>query len=197
LEHKPSSHKIINERREYFRVKDTVLLRYRPIDQTNALANIVPAQFNSKLNHSLVKELQNIESENGKYLRLIGEENRDLEAYLKGLNKKIDLIAGKLMDGEALLPDQEKQIVILSEGGLSFHCDNEIALDSYLALELILLPTHQSLILFGQVINSSPCDQGYDIAVNFVNLKEADRQHIAKHVMQLQLAMRRQQSNPE
>ena len=197
MEHKQSSQDMINERRDYFRIDDTVLLRYLPIDKTSALANIVPRRFSENPSYSLVRELQLIEQENSKFLRAIAEENRDLEAYLKSINKKIELIAGKLMEGEDESSDQQKTHITMSEGGLSFHAVNEHADDSYLALQITFLPSHQPIIVFTKVINCTQHGNDYIVALSFVNLKDTERHIIAKHIMQIQLAQRRQQMPPE
>lgn len=188
---------LINERRNYFRIDDTVLLRIQPVNETSALANIIPRQFADDPGYSLMHEMQLIDQENHKYLRLIAGQNPDLEAYLKGLNKKIDLIAAKLVESEQHAPDQQKHKISISEGGLSFLSEIEHAHDSYLAVQLTLLPSQHSLILFCKVINCSPQQSGYTVALSFVNLKDSDRQYIAKHLMQLQLAERRQQSHDQ
>ncbi|WP_145999210.1 PilZ domain-containing protein [Oceanicoccus sp. KOV_DT_Chl] len=195
MQRKSPSQPSINERRDYFRVEDTVLMRYHAVDQNSALANHLPPQLKDAPGYSLIRELLSIEQEHSKFLRAIGEENRSLEAYLKGINKKLDLIAGKLIEYEEPAPDQQQYAITLSEGGLSFHSMTEHAHDSYMALQLTLLPNHIPLTVFCRVINCSRNGDDFVTALSFVQLKDADRQIIAKHIMQLQLAERRQQPN--
>lgn len=201
----PSSQSITNERRNYFRLEDKVLLRYQIIDETTALANIAPKQFRADQANSLMRDLQHIDQESNKYLHSIAEINPDLELYLKALSKKIDTIASSLVDHNSLSSNQLPQVISLSEGGLAFPSPVEHAHDSYLALQLTLLPQQLSLVLFAKVINCSTVNQprtgedhtrqdnpdNFTIAVSFVHLKESDRQIIAKHIMQLQLSARR------
>lgn len=197
MERKQSSHMLINERRNYFRVEDTFLLRIHPIDETSALSNSIPRQFEEDPSYSLMNELQTIDHDNNKYLRGIAELNSEIEAYLKGLNKKIDLIAAKMVESEQQAPDQKKITISISEGGLSFISPKEFAHDSHLALQLTFLPTQHVLILFCKVINCTKVANGYNVALSFVNLSDSDRQYIAKHLMQLQMAERRQQNNED
>lgn len=194
LERKQSSHMLINERRNFFRIEDTVLLRVHPIDVTRALNNTLPRQFKEDPAYSLMHELQLIDQENHKQLRAIADVSSELESYLKGLSKKIDLIAAKVVESEEHAADQQKLSISISEGGLSFPSGREHAHDSYLAIQLTLLPSQLALVLFCKVINCTPKDSGYTVALSFVNLKDTDRQTIAKHLMHLQLAERRQQS---
>lgn len=188
------SQSTINERRNYFRVVDKVLLRYQPVAKNCALANIIPTAFKEDPSYSLMRELQSIDQDNAKFLRAIGEDNRDLEAYLKGQNKKLELIAAKVAEHEEQAPGQKKQQISISEGGLAIHTDTELANDGFLALQITLLPNHHTLVVFAKVINCSEHQQGgYNVALSFTHLKDSDRQLIAKHIMQLQLAERRKQ----
>lgn len=198
MKHEPSSQEMINERRNYFRIEDTVLLRLHPIDESCALANIIPYQFNEDPSFSLMRELQSIDQDNQQFLRLIAEENRNLEAYLKGLNKKIELIAARVVESEERAPGQHKRKISISEGGLSFHSDIEFASDSYLALQITLLPSHHTMVVFSKVINCSESSDGdFAVALSLVHLKDSDRQIITRHIMQLQLAERRKHSNAD
>ena len=197
MERKSSSHMLINERRDYFRIEDTVLLRYREINESCALANNVPRQFEDDPAFSLMHELQLIDIENNKYVRALTEQSLELEAYIKNLNKKIDLIAAKLVEREEGAPDKVKVKISISEGGLSFHSNSEVAHDSHLAVQLTFLPSQHALVLFCKVINCTRDANGFSVALSFVNLKDSDRQYIAKHIMQLQLAQRRQESDDE
>ena len=192
MPHKSPSQETLNERRNYFRIEDTVMMRFQPVDQNSALAHHLPPQLKDAPGYSLIRELQQIDQENHKFLRVISENNRDLESYLKGLNKKIDLIAAKLIEYEEPAPDQREYKISLSEGGLSFCTQKEYAHGSYLAMQLTLLPSYLPITLFARVINCSAKKTEYRTAVSFVNLKDTDRQLIAKHIMQLQLAQRRQ-----
>lgn len=197
LPHKSPTQHLINDRRDYFRVEGTVLMRYHAVDQNSALANHLPPQLKDDPGYSLIRELQLIDQEHIKFLRAIAEDNRDLEAYLKGMNKKIELLAGKLIEYEEPVLDQKKYTITLSEGGLSFHSDTEHAHDSYLAIQLTFSSSHMPLNVFCRVINCTHNNHNFTTALSFVNLQNNERQLIAKHIMQLQLAERRQQSNEQ
>lgn len=192
---KPPTPSMLNERRDFFRITDKVQLRYTCIDENSALANKIPNEFRDDIGYSLIRELQLIDREHAAQMRTIAEQSRDLEIYLKAINRKIELIASRLASEHEDLDHKEQQVVSLSEGGMSFRASKAIADDSHLALQLTLMPSHITLVLFGRVINCSPTESGagFSVAVSFVQLKEEDRQTLAKHIMQLQLAQRRQQ----
>lgn len=195
---KPPTPSMENERRDYFRITDKVQLRYTCVDENSALSNKIPNEFQDDIGYSLVRELELIDREHSPQLRAIAELSRDLEVYLKAINRKIELIASKLATSGSAPDHKDQQVVSLSEGGMSFRANKAIADDSCLALQLTLLPSHITLVLFGRVINCSSLESGengppYSVAVSFVHLREDDRQTLAKHIMQLQLAQRRQQ----
>lgn len=185
------------DRRDYFRIEDMAQIQCLPIDRSSALANICPAAFSQHNNGSLIRELQEIDLDNALLLRTIGDNNRDLEHYLKSINHKLDLIAKYLVESTEARPGQQTQLVSISEGGLSFRSPVEYAEDSYLAVQLTLLPSHLSLVLFTRIINCSKGHNGphsdFSIGVSFVHLRDSDRQIIAKHIIQLQMAERREQ----
>lgn len=198
MKSKPPTPSGDNERRDFFRIRDKVQLRYLPVDESSALANRVPPGFREDIGYSLVRELQLIDREHATQLRIIADQSRDLEAYLKAINRKIELIAARLAADDDNPDHKQLMAVSLSEGGMSFRSAKALADDSHLALQLTLLPTHITLVLFGRVINCSPIGggeppSGYAVAVSFVQLREEDRQTLAKHIMQLQLAQRRKQ----
>lgn len=205
MDHKLPSETLTNERRDSFRIKDRVLMRYISVDESTALGNIVPPQFGDEPGSMLLRDLQYIEQENHHFLRSIADNHRELELYLRSINKKIELIAARLVECVDPPADAKSQIISLSEGGLAFHSSNQHGNDSHLAIQLTLLPSHISLVLFAKVINSSQNkqldgsssdqQQAYSTAVSFVQLKDSDRQILAKHIMQLQLLQRRRKTH--
>ena len=191
MEHESSSPITENERRNFFRIDDTVLMRYQAIDENSAREHQIPSLFKEDGAYSLMNELMKIDRDNNLLLRGIADKNYELEAYLKGLNKKLDLIAAKVVESDEKAAHQQSYDISISEGGLSFVSSNEFFHGSYLALQVTLLPSHHSLVLFTRVIGCSLNDKGYEIGLNFLQLKDGERQLIAKHIMQLQLAQRR------
>lgn len=191
---KVSNEKMVNERRSYFRIEDDVLLRYQAIDKSTALANQIPQQYIDDPSYSLMHEIQKIDQEYSPHLHSIAEHNRDLEIYLKSINKKIYAIAAHFADTIKPVTDQLPNTITLSEGGLSFRSHVEHAHDGYLAIQVSFLSLHQTIVLFCKIINCSPIPgNGYNVAVSFVQLSDYDRQVIAKHIMQVQLARKREE----
>ena len=182
------------ERREYFRVEDVAQLRYIQIDEPSALAGRIPSEFQDEIGYSLIRELQRIDRDHQQYLRAIAEKNRDLETYLKAINRKIELIVSHLAsdnDNGATM-----QQISLSEGGIGFPSTTPLKLGTYLAIQITLQPSHLTLVLFTRVLEcqiaTDNSGEPFSVSAGFIGLNEEDRQTIARHIMQVQLAQRRQ-----
>lgn len=181
------------EHRNYFRVEDEVIIRVAPCSEEAAFNGTIPSEFHEDDDFSLVNELQRIDHDNQQLLNQFAHQYRELELYLRGLNKKIDLIASQLVKSKQ--HNKSKQVVTLSEGGIRFHSHQSFTKDRIIAIQLFLLPSYVSVILFGRVINCTSAGNGYSISTMFIGLSDTNRQILARQIMQVQLAAKRQQSD--
>ncbi|MET0379996.1 MAG: PilZ domain-containing protein [Spongiibacteraceae bacterium] len=180
------------DRREYFRVEDRALLRYCVVSAEVATAAPAESHFDDSDLFWVMRELRNIDRENHNVLRTIAEQSRDLGQYLRGINRKIELIAGALLARDPDHAGIAAQEISLSEGGLSLLVDPKLEVGSTLALELTLLPEQIGIVCYGEVIANRDEPPQRNV-VQFVRLRDADRQLIARHIFQVQIAARRQQ----
>ena len=183
------------ERREYFRVHDRVILDFLPVSTSDIERGNLPPAYAGSTGYAVMRELIAIDQENSRLLHSIGLANRDLELYLRGLNRKIDLLANQLaLDDETTAPRREVS-VSLSEAGLAFGSHDPMKVDSHLAIQLTLLPNHVTLILFGKIVScdANSGEAGYTVGCQFINISSSDQQILAKHIMQVQLKQKRQQ----
>jgi len=107
------------------------------------------------------------------------------------LNKKLDTLAGVVANSLGSGCSQISTQASMSEGGLSFTSQTRLEEASYVAIELTLQPSYVTLVLFAQIIHCSAFDNAFKIALSFVHLKDSDRQLLAKHILQSQLAQKR------
>jgi PilZ domain. len=174
------------ERREYYRIEDRVALEIMPANPDHIQASEpLPPLF------SLLGELHQLDFEAQHLLRQIAESNRTLANYLKVQNKRIELLGQAL--AQDLLKDQgAPQPVVLSEGGISFACDQPQTEGTALTLKLVLLPQGLGLLLAARVIYCVAMEDGrYDIGTEFEALTDAQRQLLARHILQKQALERR------
>jgi hypothetical protein len=184
------------ERREYFRIEDQLILRYRVVPR-DAVGNSPPERhFDNSDVFELLRELRHIDHEHNNVLRSLAEQNRELGLYLKNVNRKIELVASALASLDQAQQGQAPQSVSISESGLAFVVDPHLAVGATVALELMLLPQHTGLALYGEVVMNRDEPPARTV-VTFLRLRESDRQILAKHILQVQIAAKRQQQNPQ
>ncbi|MCO6059343.1 PilZ domain-containing protein [Pseudomonas sp. MOB-449] len=179
-----------DDRREYYRIEDTIALEFHPLKQGDTVDES-SADSSSQL-FGLLSELHLMDFESQHLLRHIHERDRTLAGYLKVINKRIDLLGQAL--AQSLLRDiGPARLVTLSEGGISFSSPQPIEQGSHLAIKMVLMPQALGLLLRAVVIHSQPREDGqFDIGTEFEELTDAQRQLLARHILQKQAQQRRQ-----
>lgn len=174
------------DRREYYRIEDMIALEILPL----AYADTVPDTGSARL-FDLLGELHQLDFEAQLMLRQIAESNRTLANYLKVQNKRIDLL------GQAMVQDLIKDIgpaqeVVISEGGISFTHDQALDEDSVWILKLVLMPQGLGMLLNARISSCQALDdQTFAIGTSFEAVTDAQRQMLARHILQKQATERR------
>ncbi|HEF4758118.1 TPA: PilZ domain-containing protein [Pseudomonas putida] len=176
------------DRREYYRIEDTIALEIRPLSASEAAGQEV-LQDASPLFNAL-SELHLSEFESQHLLRQITERDRTLSAFLKSQNKRIDLLS-QVIALTVLGQIGEPQPVIISEGGIEFQHPTPIAPNARLSVKLVLMPQALGLLLRARVTHCDRKDDGYDVGTEFEHLTDAQRQLLARHILQKQAQERR------
>lgn len=171
-----------DERREYYRIEDCLALEILPAE--------APADASSRL-FQLLHELHQLDVEAQPLLRQLGDRDRVLAHYLKLQNKRIELVSQAV--AQELLKDfGSPRRVVLSEGGVNFPHDQPLAVGARITLKLLLLPEALGLQLQAQVLHCHREPDGrFDIGTEFVAPSDAQRQLLARHILQKQAAERR------
>jgi hypothetical protein len=139
---------------------------------------------------NLLSELHLSEFESQHLLRQISERDRNLAAFLKSQNKRIDLLS-QVIAITVLGQIGEPQPVIISEGGVDFQYPTPIAAGARLSIKLVLMPQALGLLLRARVTHCDPKDDGYDIGTEFEHPTDAQRQLLARYILQKQAQERR------
>jgi hypothetical protein len=179
-----------DDRREYYRIDDTIALEFTPLSGAEALASD-ELHDNSPL-FNLLSELHLLDFESQHLLRHISERDRTLANYLKVINKRIDLLGQAV--AQSLLRDiGTPRRVCLSEGGVSFNSSQSLVIGTHLAIKIVLMPQALGLLLRAKVIHCQALDeQQFEIGTEFEALTDAQRQLLARHIFQRQALERRQ-----
>ena len=178
------------DRREYYRIEDRIALEISPLSAADALGSDL-LQDDSPL-FNLLSELHLSEFETQHLLRQLSDKDRTLAAFLKAQNKRIDLLSAvvaQTLIGEIGAP----RPVILSEGGVEFSHPEAIAAGSRLALKMVLMPRASGLLLRAKVVHCQKKPDGqYEIGTEFIDISDAQRQLLARYILQRQAQQRRQ-----
>jgi len=177
------------DRREYYRIEDTIALEIRPLSAPEAAGQEVLQDASPLFN--LLSELHLSEFESQHLLRQISERDRNIAAFLKSQNKRIDLLS-QVIAITVLGQIGELQPVIISEGGVDFQHPTPIAVNARLSVKLVLMPQALGLLLRARVTHCDRKGEGYDVGTEFEHLTDAQRQLLARHILQKQAQERRQ-----
>ena len=176
------------KRQEYYRIEDTIALDIRPLSALEATGQEVLQDESTLFN--LLSELHLSEFESQHLLRQISERDRNLAAFLKSQNKRIDLLS-QVIAITVLGQIGEPQPVIISEGGIDFQYPTAIAEGTHLSVKLVLMPQALGLLLRARVTHCDRKGGGFDIGTEFERPTDAQRQLLARYILQKQAQERR------
>lgn len=177
------------DHRNFFRIDCPVRISQRVVGERVPRGESADSHFPDDSHFGLLRELHQFDHDSAHLLLAIGEKDRNVEAYLGHLNRKIELLARHVASLTPEVLDGDEQTVSLSEGGISYHSSRPPAPGTVLALRLTLLPSLIGITVFGTVVAAGT--QGHNVSVRFENLQDADRQILARHVMQIQMSRQR------
>ena len=141
--------------------------------------------------------LLRLDQENAPLLHAIAEKDRTVGGYLSLVNRKIDLVARHLLAQSPEAATGEEQTISLSEGGVAWHTAQHLPEGAVVALRLMLLPAWSAVTAYAVVVKSEHDGAEPLVTASFEQLQEADRQLIARHVMQVQMAEQRRRAGRE
>lgn len=176
------------DRREYYRIEDMIALEIRPLSAPEAAGQEVLQDTSPLFN--LLSELHLSEFESQHLLRQISERDRTIAAFLKSQNKRLDLLS-QVVALTVLGQIGELQPVIISEGGIGFTHPTPIATGAHLSVKLVLMPQALGLLLRARVTHCDRKGDGYNVGTEFEYLSDAQRQLLARHILQRQAQERR------
>jgi len=178
-----------DERRDYYRINDTVGLTYNicsdesEVPNAETFATEIPDEF------QLINHLSTIDMDSSTLLHSIQDVSPDISRYLKIINSKIEALARHVVT-LGLTDEIQSQQVTLSAGGLSFVADENILNGSIIRSRMILYPSCSGILTYGTVVRSEPIANTsptqYDVAIEYSLINETDRDALVRHVLQLQ-----------
>ncbi len=181
--------------RDFYRIECRAIVGFRSLGERPPEDAGPDTFFSDSPALLLSRELLRLEQEATPILAAIGEKDRAVASYLHVINRRIDLLSRHTL---AQAPDTatgEEQSISLSEGGVVFRCAQALRVGSFVALRLLLLPAWTGVTTFGLVLKSETTAAGdTEISVAFESLQDTERQLVARHVMQVQMAEQRRRA---
>jgi len=179
------------ERRQFFRVDDEVNLAYKKIDGKQVME---PSHVSETIlsNCSLPAALEAVSQESALLLHRLQKSLPDVADYLKLIDNKIDLIAQALVMQSGHFNKSNNRNANLSATGIAFDSDELFQEGDYLEIKILLINSMAVVVAYGKVVyckkNQSNEDRyPYVIGVDYVNIKDQDRELLIKHVVKRQM----------
>lgn len=181
-----------SDRREYFRIKNWIILNYETMDSIENTPEYSDLLTEESPRITLLQELTRLENENQGYIGSLKEKQSQLGNYLLNMNKKFELLTRFVIQS---LTDSSQELteVDISGGGIRFSTKTPQPMDQILKVELVLVPECVGIIAYGRVVDCRPVEpkkegdaEKYAMALVFVKLREADRDAIVRHVLKVQ-----------
>lgn len=179
------------DRREYYRIDDRIALEISPLSAAESLeAELL--QDDSPL-FNLLSELHLSDFESQHLLRQLSDKDRTLAAFLRAQNKRLDLLSAVV--AQTLLGTiGEPQPVVISEGGIECAQSQAIAPGTLVKVKMVLMPRAHGLLLRARVIHcDARADGRFEVGAEFTEMTDAQRQLLARYILQRQQQQRRQQ----
>lgn len=186
------------ERREYYRIEDSVALEINLLSSTDETGH--QAMRETSALFELLSELHIAEFESQHLLRQLDDRDRVVNSLMQSFGKRIELL-GRVVAQTTLGKLGAPQPVTISEGGVQFHSATSFAVDAQLSIKMVLMPQASALMLHAKVTHCDILLDGqFEIGTEFINLPDSQRQLLARYILQRQAALRRQaleQEKPE
>jgi hypothetical protein len=177
------------ERREYYRIEDSVALEINPIAGPGTAGD--PGFHETSTLFDLLSELHVAEFESQHLLRQLDDRDRTTNSFLRAMSKRIDLL-GQVLAHTALGKLGAPQRVVMSEGGLQFETPQPFPAGTLLSVKMVLMPQASGMMLRARVTHCDALAIGdFDVGTEWVDLTDAQRQLLARHILQRQAAQRR------
>ncbi len=176
------------ERREYFRIDDEVLLQVRPVEAAEVatiaehIGDRMPDRFTVAANFAVNSRHMS------RLLHGMVADAPDLVRCLKMVDQKLNHLA-RLFVNEAVEQGTFTRLQVnLSAGGLVFPSPIVFAPDALLETRMVLPPSSTGILTVSRVVHCDPREATADgcawlIAVEYVHIREADRDLLVSHIM--------------
>jgi len=181
---KPRSVPGTDERREWIRIDDRVLMEYRLLSESSP---VPPTEADGSsadmIAAAVTKPTADLLARSGDVLA-----GSPVLSWIMKIDYLLEVILNSLATvNPSSIAMARLTDVNLSGGGVGFVSAREFAVNDQLALKLIL-PPFTLIQAVAKVIRAIPesSGQGFSIATEFTDLKADDQEHLIRHILQTQ-----------
>jgi len=183
------------ERREYFRIKDSIRLSIEVVAEDDFETRLRRLESGIEDNFTIMSSLSSISANMAGSFHKIEAKNPDVADYLKCMNEKLDLIGRAFLAKESEGMSEHTAEVNLSAGGMSLGVDETYDNDAKVEIRMLLYPSFTGVLTYGTVVSCKQVDEEsyqYELSVKFTHLSESDRDILIRHIMRRQGSLLRE-----
>lgn len=180
------------DRREFFRINDTVVIDYKAVAETeiDMVARRIAQAADDDANNDKAK-LKVLQNSLNHLIEQINYDNREIARALRMMDEKINLIAENVARQNHPIDPEELIEANLSGGGLAFMIADPVTIRSHVELHLKLLPTASTIHALASVIScerilTAAPERPYHLRLVFTHMDEQDRNLLVKHTLNRQ-----------
>lgn len=179
------------DRRGFFRIDDEVSLFYKKIDEKQV---VEPHHVSDNIltSCSLSTALEMVSQDSALLLHRLEKNQPEVADYLRLLDTKIDLIAQAVMMQGFQVKENDTRNVNVSATGIAFNCEELLKAGDHLEIKMMLISSMAVIVTYGRVVycnkgQSNDSQYPYFVGVDFINMKDEDREMLIKYVVKKQL----------
>jgi hypothetical protein len=180
------------DRREFFRINDTVIVEYTIIQQDEvdeAAERIHDAELSNAASEKI--QLRSIQNNLNHVLDSINQSDREVARALRLLDEKINLLTQTIQREASPVDPEETVKANLSGGGIAFMVDQQLNSRQSVEIYLKLLPSSTSINALASVVScdkiqSDDPSHPYLLRLVFTHMDEQDRNLLVKHTLNRQ-----------
>ncbi|MFT4823215.1 MAG: hypothetical protein ACI9DH_001120 [Halioglobus sp.] len=175
------------ERRNYFRINDTVGLTYSTLEDGE---DLIPAASGDTA-MPIMDLLAEVDQNFNRVTNVLWHEKPAIAQALGLLNRKISIIAAQCLQPNCDTVDPyEDQMVNISGCGIAFHCSQRLPSDTLLKISTLLKPFNIKLQFTGKVIACEELPEGSNqpfwMRVSLDNDNAGAQEQLIQHIVQKQ-----------
>lgn len=174
------------DRRGFFRIDDEINLFYKKVDEKLVTE---PHHISDNILNScsLSTALDMVSQDASVLLYRLEKTQPDVAEYLRIIDTKISLVAQAIMMQGFQLKENDIRNVNISATGMSFNCEEAFKKGDYLEIKMLLISSMVAIVTYAKVVYCKTTPTSNSIGIDFIDMKEEDRELLIKYIVKKQL----------